>query len=215
MATVTARSVFHSERDCKRPLRATLAAVDDYEVSATYFGAVADGLKRVGQLDAVLAACPSDAAAVLQNPWLETWHPARLLEAVGDAVLGVAGPAAFEEIGYRTMRARYGDIVLPMLKSSLRSSGNSPAAIFATLDGQVKVAMRGLDVRWKPSSPSAGVLTVKYPRVVGAPVEATWRGIFRFAFEVCQKQGAVDAVERLADGAVLAFSLSWVPPPAP
>lgn len=188
--------------------------MDDYEVSATYFGAVADGLKRVGRLEAVLAACPSDAAAVLQNPWLETWHPARLLEAVGDAVLSVAGAATFEEIGYRTMRTRYGDIVLPMLKRSLKSSGNSPAAIFATLDGQVKAAMRGLDVRWRPASPTAGVLTITYPRVVGAPVEATWRGIFRFVFEVCQKQGTVEKLERLEDGAVLGWTLSWEPPPA-
>lgn len=189
--------------------------MDDYEVSAAYFDAVASGLTRVGQLEAVLAACPPEAAAVLRNPWLETWHPARLLEAVGEAVLSVAGAATFEEIGYRTMRARYGDIVLPMLKSSLKSSGNSPAAIFATLDGQVKAAMRGLDVRWKPAGPTAGVLTITYPRVVGAPVEATWRGIFRFAFEVCQKRGAVERVERLQEGAVLAFTLSWELPPAP
>lgn len=121
----------------------------------------------------------------------------------------VAGEALFTDVGYRNAKQRFGPIVLPMLKKSLASGTASPVLLLGGLDAAVKVAMRGFECSWQSTGENAGSLTVTYPRKVGAQVDLTWRGVFRFIFEVFKKTHVVEGIDPLKDNTVIVYRLSW------
>jgi hypothetical protein len=182
--------------------------MSDYEVSATYFDSLLRGLKR-GTLPQLLEVMDPATQAVVLNVWSDSWQPAVHLEAFGEAVVKVLGPEAFAELAYGAMKDRFEGIIMPMLKRSLETSQRSPSAILSRMTGLVELGMRGLEILWKENRPNGGILQIKYPRPVAAPVEHSWRGVLRFVFEMTQATGKVAEFMHLPDGATLQFRLEW------
>lgn len=181
----------------------------DYEVSGAYVDAVLRSLRASPHFPTIKEKLPPPVLAMVDNPWSENWHPARHLEAVGEAAVAAIGGAAFEELAYTAVKDRFGPIVLPMLKSTLASSNRSPAAVLSKLEAVVKVAMRGLEILWQPEGPQGGLLQVRYPRTVAAHVEGSWRGVLRYVFEVTQTTGRVERSRHLPSGNTIQYLVSW------
>ena len=181
----------------------------DYEVSGAYIDAVLRPLRQSEKFEALKKRLEPRARAMVLNPWAETWHPARDLEALGEAAIAVMGPSAFEEASYAAVKDRFAPIVLPMLKSTLASSSRSPAAVLSKLGASVKVAMRGLDITWKPDNVSSGLLQIRYPRPVAPHVEGSWRGVLRYIFEVTQATGRIEKSHHTPAGNTLQYLVAW------
>lgn len=183
----------------------------DYEVSPTYVDSLVRALRQLGKFELVYKASEPGVQHLLSNPYSDAWQPALLLEGLGAAVVQVGGMELFAELSYAAMKARFGGIVLPMLKASLAASGQSPAAILARLDGVVKVAIKGVSVTWQADGGNAGTLAFVYPRRVAPQVEASWRGVLRFVFEATKKEatGKVASCEHANEGAALVYRVEW------
>lgn len=179
----------------------------DYQVSGAYIDAVMRSLRERGRYPEIKEKVDPATRAMMDNPWSETWHPAIQLEVLGEAVVAVLGKEAFEELAYLAMKERYGNIVLPMLKSTLASSNRSPAAVLSKLEGVIKVGMTGLELLWKPDHDTAGMLQISYPRKVAVHVELSWRGLLRYLFEVTQATGRVDRSRHLENA--IQYQISW------
>ena len=180
----------------------------DYEASASYVDALLRALGR-SALPGVIAVMDPIAKPMVENVYGEPWHPALHLEAFGAAMLQARGAEAFEDLTYRAMKDRFGAIVLPMLKRSLDKTNRSPAAILANLAGVIEVGLRNLDLKWKASdSGKSGTLYITYPRAVAPHVDHSWRGMFRFVFEVTQP-GKVSAWDHSPDGKIVTYRLEW------
>jgi hypothetical protein len=190
----------------------------DYEFSSAYVDSIVRGLRRTGQLDALLANVSPAAVALAKDPYSETWQPALVLEELGEAAVALIGEAPFEQVTYRAMQDRFGPIVLPMLKSSLAASNKSPATVLKKLNDLVKVAIRGVEVFFQPDGATAGILQVSYPRPVAPSVVRSWLGVLRFVFEVTSP-GEVKETFHAPHGATLQYRVEWQPapgtPPAP
>jgi hypothetical protein len=180
----------------------------DYEVSAAYIDSLVRVVRGSGRV-AEVAAVDSRVEWLMNNPWADNWHPAELLEVLGEAAVQVLGEPFLEEMAYQAMKQRFGGIVLPMIKSSLASG--TPATVFSRLDGMVKVAIKGIELGFRPDGDTAGVFTVTYPRPVAPHTQLSWRGVIRFIFEVTGKTatGVVDAQQRSADGRALEYRVRW------
>lgn len=181
----------------------------DYEVSGAYIDAVLRPLRLGEHFEAIKKKLEPRVRAMVLNPYAETWHPARQLEALGETAIAVMGPTAFEEASYAAVKNRFAPIVLPMLKSTLASTNRSPAAVLSKLEASVKVAMRGLDIIWKADNANSGLLQIRYPRPVAPHVESSWRGVLRYIFEVTQATGRVEQSLQTPARNTLQYLVSW------
>ena len=181
----------------------------DYEVSAVYLNELISITREAGHLEAVLAKVSDGARAVVASPWAENWHPAVYLEELGGAIVDVAGKWFFADIAYRNLKNKFGNIVLPMMRKTLASGTASPVLLLGNLDTSVKVAMRGFEIVWESTGEKAGTLLIIYPRPVAEHVDYSWRGVFRFIFEVFKTECTVVSFEQLEEGRVVKYTLTW------
>ena len=181
----------------------------DYEVSGAYVDAVLRSLRQAPQFEAIKEKLEPPVRAMVVNPWSDPWHPALQLEALSEAALGLVGKEAFEQLAYGAVKDRFAPIILPMLKSTLASSNRSPAAVLSKLEASVKVAMRGVEILWKPDNEKSGILQVRYPRPVAPHVEGSWRGVLKYIFEVTQATGRVERSHQTETGNTLQYLVSW------
>lgn len=185
----------------------------DYEFSAPYVDTFVRGLRRSGQLEAMLAKASMEAAAMAADPFGEAWQPAKLVEELGELAASMLGEAALNDLTYRLLRERFGPIVLPLVKSAL-AANKTPAALLKKTNDLVRVAIRGIEVRWLPSGDTSGTLTIQYPRPVAPHVSKSWEGMLRFVFEETSP-GTITVARRLGDGSALEYLVEWTPPTKP
>lgn len=181
----------------------------DYEVSGAYVEAVVRPLRQTAHFEAIRKKLEPRVLAMVMSPYAETWHPALQLEALAEAAIAVLGPTTFEEASYTAVKERFAPIVLPMLKSTLASTQRSPAAVLSKLEPSVKMAMRGLDITWKPDNVSSGLLQIRYPRPVAPHVEGSWRGVLRYIFEVTRATGRIEKSHHTPAGNTLQYLVAW------
>lgn len=180
-----------------------------FDVSATTMTAIQKALREAGQYEPVRAALGAEAQRVLDEPNGTRWHPGAVANEVWAAIVQVAGPAGLEALNLRMTQKSFGPIVRPLLKVALALGGNSPATIFKRLGEALHVAMRGVQVTWAASGPSAGNLTFEYPvAMANVVVESSWRGVLRFSEELTGVPLRFDGFA--ADGERrFTFRLSW------
>lgn len=182
---------------------------DDYEVSGAYIAAVAASLKSSPNFRELTEKLPPPVLEMVNNPWGLTWHPAKLLESLGETTIAVLGADVFQEAAYVASRDRFGPIVLPMLKKSLADNKGSPVPILSKLESLVNISMQHVKMAWKPDFGNNGMLQVTYPRPVASHVEGSWRGVLRFIFEVTES--AAGRVERTRQPSphIIQYLISW------
>lgn len=188
--------------------------MNDYEFSQAYVESIVRGLRRTGQLDAIVAKLSPQAALLVKDPYSDTWQPAKVFEELGEVAGAIIGEASFEELTYGALKERFGPIVLPMLKSSLAASNRSPATILKKLNELVKVAMRGIEIIFQPEGTTAGILQVAYPRPVAPHVVKSWVGVMKFVFD-STTPGEVKRTYQSPEGGVVQVLVEWKAPEAP
>ncbi|MFO0598063.1 MAG: hypothetical protein U0228_22365 [Myxococcaceae bacterium] len=188
--------------------------VADYAFSSAYAEAIVRALKRSPRAAELEAKLVFEAKTMWDNPWTEQWQPAEVVERIGDAAVELYGEDVFENVTFAVMKDRFGPIVLPAIQGAVNSK--SPGAVFKKLDTLVKVALKGVELQFKPEGELAGRLFVRYPRPVAKHVVTSWRGVAKFVFEVTSP-GEIVHVEQRDPGDVLALTLQWPEPvkPAP
>jgi hypothetical protein len=189
-------------------------AMNDYEFSQAYVESIIRGLRRTGQLDAIIAKLSPEAVALVRDPYSETWQPAKVFEELGEVAGAIIGESPFEELTYGALKERFGPIVLPMLKSSLAASNRSPATILKKLNELVKVAMRGIEIVFQPEGTTAGIVQIAYPRPVAPHVVKSWVGVLKFVFE-STRPGEVKRTYQSPEGGVVQVLVEWKAPEAP
>jgi hypothetical protein len=178
----------------------------DYEVSAAYLDTLLSALSRAGELEAVALGDPR-LADLARDPYVSAWHPAEVLESLGEGVVQAFGAERFAALTGEAMAKRFGNIVLPMITSSVKAG---PGAVLGKLDGLVKVALKGVSLGWAGDPDGlGGRLTVRYPRPVATHVALSWRGIIGYVLAITHRTGSVEGVDRSPDGQVLTARVRW------
>ena len=126
---------------------------------------------------------------MLDHPYDEKWVSAQVIEDLINCLADAHGPDALDEVNFAMTKDSLGKVVLPMLRVALAITGRSPATIFSRLGDSVKVAMKGVEVKWTPDGPNAGRVTLRYPQSMPQVVHYAWRGVFRFAWDLTGRQG--------------------------
>lgn len=146
------------------------------------------------------------------DPFREAWQPAKLVEELGEQAASLLGEAALNDLTYRLLKERFGPIVLPLIKSAL-AANRTPGAILKKTNDLVRVAIRGIEVRWLASGDTSGNLTIHYPRPVAPHVRSSWEGLLRFVFEETTP-GVIKVARQMGDGSMLEYLVEWTAPPA-
>ncbi len=178
----------------------------DYEVSAAYLDTLLRALDKAGELAAVVQG-DARLGDLAKDPYMSAWHPAELLESLGEGVVLAFGPQRLAALTGEALSTRFGNIVLPMISSAVKAG---PAAVLGKLDAVLKVALRGVSVRWAPDPDGlGGQVVVRYPRPVAGHVAQSWRGIVGYALSATGRNGRVEGVDRSPDGQVLTTRVRW------
>lgn len=165
--------------------------------------------RELGLLEKAEPQLTAETRAVLANPYGAKWVSMHVIQDLTAALARVHGPECLDELNLRMTRNSLGKLVLPMLRVALAITGRSPATIFSRLDDSVKVAMKGVSATWLAKGPNAGMVTLRYPEAPPAVVHHAWRGVFRFGFEITERQGRLTAHRYLDGGKTIELEVEW------
>lgn len=187
----------------------TVGFVADYEFSTGYAESIMRAIKRSPKANEIYGRISPEAMRLFDNPWSSPWHPAKLLEEIGEASVAELGENAFEELTRVTMKERIGPILMPMLKTTL--AAKSPANILKKLQELTKVAVRGVGIQYQNEGEGAGLVQIVYPRPVAKHVVTSWVGVIKFVFDITSP-GEVRQSTQSDDGATLQYFVTWTEP---
>lgn len=183
--------------------------MEPYLASSMHVAGFVTAMKRQGFLDKVLPLIAPQTRHAIDHPYEEKWVSAHVIQDLSNCLVDAHGPDALAEVNYAMTTDSLGKLVLPMLRVALAITGRSPATIFARLGDSIKVAMKGVTVSWAPEGANAGRVTLRYPEAVPTVVHHAWRGVFRFAFDLTERQGQLVAQRYLDEGKTLELDVSW------
>ncbi len=181
----------------------------DYEFSTGYAESIMRAIKRSPKANEIYGRISPEAMRLFDNPWSSPWHPAKLLEEIGEASVAELGENVFEELTRVTMKERIGPILMPMLKTTLATK--SPANILKKLQELTKVAVRGVGIQYQNEGEGAGLVQIVYPRPVAKHVVTSWVGVIKFVFDITSP-GEVRQSTQSDDGATLQYFVTWTEP---
>lgn len=180
-----------------------------YEASAVHVAAFVAAARELGYFEKAEPDLAPETRAVIADPYAKKWVSANVIQDLTVCIARRCGPESLEHLNLLMTRRSLGKLVLPMLKVALAITGRSPATVFSRLDDSVKVAMRGVTATWQPNGPNAGRVTLRYVEPMPDVVHHAWRGIFRFGFEITEREGRLIAHRSLEGRHVLELDVEW------
>jgi hypothetical protein len=139
-----------------------------------------------------------------------TWTPAGWVLETTALLLAVAGRDTCRSLGLKMSRDLAGGVLAPMAKTALALFGASPAALYPRVQMYTAMVMRGIAIRYVPSDPRGGTLTLESDTAMNDGFLAVWEGVFLFAQEACGAKGGQVRPARLEPGGLRAHvSVSW------
>jgi len=183
--------------------------MEPYLASSVHVAGFVAAAKRLGLMDKMLPLLAPETKHVVEHPYDEKWVSAQVIQDLSNCVADAHGPDALDEVNFVMTKDSLGKLVLPMLRVALAITGRSPATIFARLHDSVRVAMKGVSVTWAPNGTNAGRVTLRYPEPVPKVVHYAWRGVFRFAWDLTERQGQLVDARYLDEGKTLELDVSW------
>lgn len=183
--------------------------MEPYLASSVHIAGFVSAAKRLNVLEKALPLLAAPTRHVLEHPFDQKWVPAQVIQDLTARVADAYGPETLDELNFMMTKDSLGKLVLPMLKVALAITGSSPATVFSRLNDSVKVAMQGVTTKWVAEGANAGRVTVRYPEAPPPVVHHSWRGIFRFAFELTGKQGQLTAHRYVDEGKTLELDVTW------
>lgn len=135
---------------------------------------------------------PATRQAMDDPPWQLAWVGSAAIDDIEQAVGAVAGRAALVELGLQTARAQAGSLLRPLLRTVLKLFAQDPAGVFARLNWFYGVAVRGIDLKYRPAGPDAGVVEARFEGLeVPDAAYHVMEGSLRLVFELCGVRGSV------------------------
>ncbi len=169
-----------------------------------------DELRSMGALEEIRPQLSPDAAKLADKPPLPiSWVEIRLAHEPLVALAALRGRDEVRALGHRVAAGQMGAVVRPLLATTLRLFGGTPATLFSRLETLTSVMLRGVKFAWSAAAPTAGTLTIEYPVSVDPALFATWEGILHVAYDLAKVSGTV-AQSRMGDGGRRGdIDLSW------
>lgn len=167
-------------------------------------------LRSLGALEDVRPRLSADAAKLVDKPPLPvSWVEIRLAHEPLVALAGLRGRDEVRALGKRVVSGQLGALFRPLLASTLKLFGGTPASLFSRIDTITALALRGVKFTWTASGPTAGTIAIEYPYPVDDALFATWEGILQIAYDLAQATGTVARARVAAGGKRGELDVRW------
>ncbi|HEY6910499.1 MAG TPA: hypothetical protein VI356_14065 [Myxococcales bacterium] len=183
---------------------------DRCEVAGAVVRAYVDELRALGAVEEIRPHLSPEAEKLLDKPPMPvSWVEVRLAHEPLVALGRVRGRDEVRALAHRVVGGKVGAILRPLLTTTLRLFGGTPATLFSRLDTLTAVMLRGVKFSWTAAGPGAGTVGIAYPYPVDPALFSTWEGMLRLGFDLTQTSGKV-AQARLQEGGRRGeVDLSW------
>ncbi|MGE5049447.1 MAG: hypothetical protein ACM3PC_12800 [Deltaproteobacteria bacterium] len=183
---------------------------DRCEVAGAVVRAYVDELRGLGVLDEIRPHLSQQAEKFLDKPPMPvSWVEVRLAHEPLVALSRVRGREEVRALAHRVVRGKVGAILKPLLTTTLRLFGGTPATLFSRLDTLTAVMLRGVKFSWTATGPTAGTVGIEYPYAVDPALFATWEGMLHLGFDLAQTAGKVAQARVQEGGRRGEVDLSW------
>lgn len=173
---------------------------DRCEVAGAVVRAYVDELRALGVLDEIRPHLSQPAEKLLDKPPMPvSWVEVRLAHEPLVALSRVRGRDEVRALARRVVGGKVGAILKPLLTTTLRLFGGTPATLFSRLDTLTAVMLRGVKFSWTAAGPTAGTVGIEYPYPVDEALFATWEGMLHLGFDLAQTTGTL-AQARMQEG---------------
>jgi hypothetical protein len=165
---------------------------DRSEVAGAVVRAYIDELRALGVLDELRPRLSPEAAQLVDKPPLPVrWVEVRLAHEPLVALAQLRGRDEVRALAHRVVGGKVGAILKPLLTTTLRLFGGTPATLLSRLDTLTAVMLRGVTFSWTAAGPSAGTVAIGYPYPVDDALFATWEGMLQLGFDLTGTTGTV------------------------
>jgi hypothetical protein len=195
-----------------RPRHAgAMAEEEKPEISGAVLRSYLEEMRKTGALDDVLARVPAEVRALAQKPPLPiSWVDARLTNQLLVALHEARGREAVVELGVNITTKRLSGMLRPLLRTSLKLFGATPASFFSRFEQFTSLLIRGVKFEYLPAGDTAGKLVLRHSIPVPEAVYATWEGTFRASFALLNVGSPRVQPTRLSEGGRRGeVDLSW------
>lgn len=173
---------------------------DRSEVAGAVVRAYVDELRALGVLEEIRPRLSPEAAQLVDKPPMPvSWVEVRLAHEPLVALGQVRGRGEVRALAHRVAGGKVGVILKPLLTTTLRLFGGTPATLFSRLDTLTAVMLRGVKFSWTAAGPTAGTVGIDYPYPVDDALFATWEGMLHLGFDLSQTAGTL-AQARVQEG---------------
>jgi hypothetical protein len=168
-------------------------------------------MRKTGALEDVLARVPAEVRSLAQKPPLPiSWVDARLTNQLLVALHEARGRDAVVELGVNITTRRLSGMLRPLLRTSLKLFGATPASFFSRFEQFTSLLIRGVQFEYVPLRENAGKLVLRHAVPVPEAVYATWEGTLRSSFALLNVKSPSVAPARLSEGGRRGeVDLSW------
>jgi hypothetical protein len=174
---------------------------DRAEVAGAVVREYVEELRVLHVLDEIRPRLSPGAAQLLDKPPLPvSWVEVRLAHEPLVALSQIRGRDEVRALAHRVVSGKLGSVLKPLLATTLRLFGATPATLFSRLDTLTAVMLRGVKFSWTAAGATSGTLAIEYPYPVDDALFATWEGMLQLGFDLAQAPGEVTRA-RVQEGA--------------
>jgi hypothetical protein len=181
------------------------------EISGAVLRSYVEEMRKSGALEDVLARVSSEVRTVAEKPPLPiSWVDARLTNQLLVALLETRGRDAVVELGVNITTRRLSGVLRPLLRTSLKLFGATPASFFSRFDQFTSLMIRGVHFEYLADGDNAGRVVLRHSIPAPEAVYAAWEGTFRAAFALLNVASPRVAPARVSEGGRRGeVDLSW------
>jgi len=167
-------------------------------------------LRSMGELEAIRPKLAGDAAKMVDKPPLPvSWVEIRVAHEPLVVLAGLKGRDEVRKLGHRVAKGQLGTLFRPLLTSTLKLFGGTPASLYSRMDTITSVMLRGVKFAWAASGPSQGMVSIEHPYPVHDALFATWEGMLQFAYDLVETTGTVSRARIGPDGKRGELDVRW------
>jgi hypothetical protein len=171
------------------------------EISGAVLRSYVEELRKTGALEEVLARVPAEVRSLAEKPPLPiSWVDARLTNQLLVALQEARGRDAVVELGLNITSRRLSGVLRPLLRTSLKLFGATPASFFSRFEQFTSLMIRGVQFEYLAAGENAGKLVLRHSVPVPEAVYATWEGTFRASFALLNVASPRVGAARLSEG---------------
>jgi hypothetical protein len=146
-----------------------------YYVSTLYVQGIMRALHELGMQE-VIGLLPPDAQQMFLKPHLKPWWEGSLIETMGPKVLEMYGEARIIELGAKTVSLAVSRVTRPLIQITAVLERNDLVALLKHFGEFSAASVKNIEVAFRQTSPTSGVLSIKYPHIAPATNGLFWHG---------------------------------------